>query len=461
MTMVLRNKRNIGGNSSRTTASSSSAAARQMNYLEWIVDCGSMDFLCQRPPPPSLPQQPTFPGIKFDAAQKHEELLDALIQEQTKNASQQSLDDSDVSLLRKRRRKNTGNSKQVAPVVDMVPSDPAEFFHPHCRLQKDKGKGEPIGSDICAKGREACLDKLRTKMRLLMEVGDQSSAANMKRKEAKVSHIEKFIETRSLLELRMGFLSMTYGILVRWDQNQQATLVVLRKMCNDSFYPVKSLEYSVPEEPAQDSVQCDQVVAQKNAITQRPEGTEVTLLEPPYLVSRPESFEPPLLTISIVSLTGLSKKSNWSMQLVYEHHLEKISFVYDNASNTFIPKTGEVMKHTITDSDLDLGNLELRLLESKPRSRTKRRLVCTMKVPLDSLQPQPASGAQPTRMQIPLAHDPETCVTLEMMLVSNYSQWVTKELKARHNQSPRIAWTEPIPDDDDADSPWNWICSVC
>jgi hypothetical protein len=452
--MVLRKKVNI-----RDGSLASSTSSQQMNYLDWMVDCGSMEFLCQRSPP-CLPQHSAASTARFEAAQKHEELLDALIQEQAKNATQQSLDDSDNGLLRRRRRKSTGSSKQVAPVVDLLPSDPADFLHAHCRLQKDKGKGEPVGSDICAKGREACLAKLRTKIRLLLELGDQSSAANMKRREARVSRVDKFVETRSLLELRMGFLSMTYGVLLRWDPNQKVTLVVLRKTCHESFYPSKSLEIAAPAQ-TQEPLQCDQVVVEKNAIVPRPEGTEVTLLEPPYLVSRPENFEPPLLTISVLSVSGLSKRSSWTIQLVYEGHVEKVSLTFDSASSKFVPKKDGPMKHTITDSDLDLGNLEIRLLESKPLSRNKRRLVCSMKVPLDSLQPQAADRAHPKKLQIPFSHDPNMTVLTEMMLVSSYNQWVSQELKARHLQAPHVPWKDPVLEEDDFASPWNWICNVC
>ena len=44
------------------------------------------------------------------------------------------------------------------------------------------------------------------------------------------------VETRSLLTLRMGFVSMSYGILLQWDSEQKLVdLIVLRKMCRDDF----------------------------------------------------------------------------------------------------------------------------------------------------------------------------------------------------------------------------------
>lgn len=50
-----------------------------------------------------------------------------------------------------------------------------------------------------------------------------------------------FVETRSMLAVKMGFLSMRYGFLVHWNVSTGlAELVVLRKMCLESFMKVKS-----------------------------------------------------------------------------------------------------------------------------------------------------------------------------------------------------------------------------
>ncbi len=44
------------------------------------------------------------------------------------------------------------------------------------------------------------------------------------------------VETRSILTLRMGFVSMSYGILLQWDCGTRLVeLIVLRKMCRDDF----------------------------------------------------------------------------------------------------------------------------------------------------------------------------------------------------------------------------------
>lgn len=81
---------------------------------------------------------------------------------------------------------------------------PEDVLHPQCRLQKDKGKGEEVGSNICAKGIHPCLAKLRAKMHLLVTNCDpknaQNTTATMKRKPAIVSaDFSNFTEMRSIL----------------------------------------------------------------------------------------------------------------------------------------------------------------------------------------------------------------------------------------------------------------------
>ena len=186
----------------------------------------------------------------------------------------------------------------VLCIQDIMAKDhlenPEHYVHPKCRLQKDKGRGERLESFISATGRESCLVKLRDKMKLIVEVSgelDSNSAtlfnnnnnddtasvtsssstnnintnssenknnnnskamsAGMKRRRAKIASIEKntnycegrddgscVIETRSMIELQLGFLSMQYGLLLRWDAYRTGRIVYvgLRKMCHDSFY---------------------------------------------------------------------------------------------------------------------------------------------------------------------------------------------------------------------------------
>lgn len=113
-----------------------------------------------------------------------------------------------------------------------------QYLHPNVRLQKDKHKGLAIGSHICAKGRTATATKLSSKMQLLSEHDPTVTFQH-----ARLSNVSSsLIETRSILRVQLGFLNMSYGVVLRWEVvTGTVTLVVLRKMCHvESFYPTKS-----------------------------------------------------------------------------------------------------------------------------------------------------------------------------------------------------------------------------
>lgn len=374
--------------------------------------------------------------------------------------------------------------------------DPRTYLHPLCRMQKDKGKGEAVGSNICAKGRDACLEKLRTKMQLLTEIAMQGGgalttldavgkkSAMMKRRKAKISErCENFTETRSLIELRMGFLSMQYGVLLRWDTSRtRVTLVVLRKMCHSTFYPVhKSMNNSAANMQQQpmtnwslqesSSPQVRDVVGDKHAILQRPDGTEVTLLEPPYRVKRPEHFEPTVLEVSVLFASGLSRRSNWTVQLNYDTCTQNILLGWDPELGCLSPKLGDALKHGLLTQDLDLSCLEIKLFEHRLRRKNQRRLVSTMKVPLTNLKAQPSVGGKASRMKIPCQDDHDASIALDLLLKSDYAHWLNKELDARRREevsgfSWRAAYFVPdkkldTEEQEEENDPWEWICSVC
>lgn len=135
------------------------------------------------------------------------------------------------------------------------------FLHSKCLLQKDSGKGVDPGTGISASGRESAMAKLIEKMDLLAEVEHEGSFSNavLTRVQAKNMtqsrrdlnfgfdplHESGFVETRSMLAVKMGFVSLKYGIMVHWNKSTGlAELIVLRKMCPDSFMKAKSLQKS-------------------------------------------------------------------------------------------------------------------------------------------------------------------------------------------------------------------------
>lgn len=133
----------------------------------------------------------------------------------------------------------------------------AGYLHPQCILRKENPKkkmgafkskkGENDNNATSAVGREETLLKLQKKLSMLgdIESGKFGKAAEMLRSDAVAFVIEGAgaiasavtkVETRSILTLRMGFVSMSYGILLQWDcSSRLVEMIVLRKMCRDDF----------------------------------------------------------------------------------------------------------------------------------------------------------------------------------------------------------------------------------
>ena len=156
----------------------------------------------------------------------------------------------------------------------------SSFLHPDCVLRKEKAELQnrmqiTFGlqnskqqlpnscTSPAAVGREETLAKLSEKLRMLGEIesGKYGQAAEMRRSDAvsfllapepqqkghrrgnslsslPANHPKQSIkvETRSLLSLKMGFVSMNYGIQLVWNTDcRLVEMVVLRKMCRDDF----------------------------------------------------------------------------------------------------------------------------------------------------------------------------------------------------------------------------------
>ena len=400
---------------------------------------------------------------------------------------------------------------------------PESFLHQAVRLQKDKGKGSEVGSEICAKGIPACVGKLRQKMQLLTEhccvqTGDSAgkgtafvatstgAVASMKRRNAIVSERHpNFIETRSLLTIRMGFLSMSYGILLRWDTGKTGlvTVVVLRKNCHDSFYK-RSSTLQNPQASFSPSRSNMTSVTNSGSLprsltpnsvspaTSMDEDEEIIRLnQSPYLIPRPPVFSPSEIIVSVLYANGLNKKSHWTVQLQLGDQIENILLSYDGALMT--PKLGGPLRYTmpsssafakssspsITSGAID-AVLEIRLLEHKVRRKT-RVLRCSMVLPLCSLEAVGSSTANnsssastsvptPTQLRIPCPDG--GAIQLEASLVSDEAIWQREELAARQNQQEQRLWWKkshssrsPVTvvdiegsNNNSSPSSWDWLC---
>ena len=160
------------------------------------------------------------------------------------------------------------SSLSISTVDSFLPS-PGSFLASDCRLQKDKGNGVEPGTAITCYGREASLEKLRRKTAILGQAisGDEkkfskndsdsdtsfrrpwgvlkpTAKAEMRRGPVKLTKLNP-PETRSILEVKMGFLSLKYGILFQWNKIEGLVeLVVMRKMVTGAFMDVEAIDVS-------------------------------------------------------------------------------------------------------------------------------------------------------------------------------------------------------------------------
>lgn len=344
-------------------------------------------------------------------------------------------------------KKSSSSSLSIVDIMAKTNLEsPSYYLHEQCKLQKDKGKGDKLGKTISAEGREQTLTKLRDKMKLIVEVSGElesssilssfnnkdlasmdspfpasginskgstgpskTMSAGMKRRRAKIALIEHnnrctsgeengsyIIETRSMIEFQLGFLSMQYGLLVRWDayQTGQVVFVCLRKMCHDSFYtkipspppivstetsttattktgkssaPLSQYPKSIMKKKSQGLAPLhpnhavdgganhhpDTISAMKkreitapfvirspkggnHAIYQRGSGsTEVVLVDAPYRVPHPNAFAPSVLSLDIHRLSGLDPKSIWTLIMTFDGNTEIAHLKYNHREGVF------------------------------------------------------------------------------------------------------------------------------
>ena len=338
-------------------------------------------------------------------------------------------------------------------------AEPPFYIHDHCRLQKDKNKGDAVGSEVCAVGRAACLEKLRQKMELLTQVAtgkldaskgndtrkQKKPSASMKRRKAKVSEeTPTYTETRSVIELKMGFLSMQYGVLLRWDtaKTGKIVMVVLRKMCAESFYSKECVRKreAIPEMKVWPFSWTD-----NHAIWTQRDATEVSLLEPPYLIAPAPEVQPVALTISVLQLADFDPSATWCVLFTINGESHKI--VHRHGQTTTKSLDWELPAKTV---ELDL---EISLTEQK-RSRNKR-----------------GRGKQIYPLHLLVDGDgdklsiltPCGVIHLRIRHESEYCHWLRQELEARGREPelpvctavPEIAYDHDVAED----SYWNF-CGV-
>lgn len=326
---------------------------------------------------------------------------------------------------------------------------PHTFVDPNCRMQKDKGKGELPGIDVCAEGRNACLHKLRQKMELLAQasLGNASGNAEMKRRRARIVDVtSQHAETRSIIQLRMGFLAVQYGVLLRWDRTTHLiNFVVLRKMCSESFYnkalPSSSstveLTPTPPPVTSPSTYELQNVVDGNHAIFQLADGCEVALLEPPYLVDRPKTFTPSVLRVNVTNVDGLKPQSTWIVKIRLENVSQTLRLGWNNQDGaSFEPRnsgsTKTKLEWQVPPSSIDL-ELEVIVYEQRRRENRRTLLHTTIPVPLSFLSPFSSKETAKSK-QVVIDVDDESSLTLAIHHQSDYAHWLQREVDARKEE---------------------------
>jgi hypothetical protein len=258
----------------------------------------------------------------------------------------------------------------------------------------------------------------------------------MKRRKALVAEeTDKFTETRSLIELRMGFLSMQYGVLLRWSHGK-VQLIVLRKMCSDSFYktlkvPRGHLSHSTVTTPMCGIIQSALNLSGDNhaIVDEHPHGLEVSLLDPPYRVPRPDNFPESFLKLSVLCIEGWNDHgSAYSLHFHVEDIVEKCRLIHHEERNLYVPRRPGTMEWEVPLE----GQLNIFLYEHKRQRNKRKRLVRKLPVPVSSLTPQP-TPARPRKLVLPLNNDGAKLLML-IAYHSDYAHWLQQEAEARKRE---------------------------
>mmetsp|Transcript_27877 Transcript_27877/g.42685 ORF Transcript_27877/g.42685 Transcript_27877/m.42685 type:complete len:585 (+) Transcript_27877:219-1973(+) len=395
-------------------------------------------------------------------------------------------------LLRRRSSSNMsflGNTNKRAAVAPLPISDeahplPRSYLHKDCRLQKDQGIGQKPGSDCCTTGSDATLAKLQDKLEMLHHVSapnDQKSIAgnaSFKRKPAKIVSIsDQYTETRSLIKLGMGFLRLQYGVLLRWEMNTgRIELIVLRKMCTDSFY--KNLPNHVSQHHHMEQQTPEWLVMDGNhVVLQRHGGTEVALLEPPYKVKQPDVFEPSRLSAHVHAFKGLDAYSLWQIVLVLDTKSRRVRVQYDETSQKWRADDNLEWELPNICGDLDMT---VEVFEKRRARVRKLRMKQTKPMPLAGGESRISEKRQLrfTEEKAEAGQGKGIEFTITFYHQSDYGHWLFQELEARKKDEAMngFVWKLPVyrhglmKDDDDEDhynlreeeDEWfETCCSIC
>ena len=366
----------------------------------------------------------------------------------------------------------------------------AAFLSMDCSLEKRDGTTSP-GSDISmissntslndairvVHGRDATLSKLEQKASLL------SVAGRTNVKLGQVHVMRNGYETRSIVKIRVKLISVIYGILLQW-KNGLVRYVVLHKMPPDSFMeddttaastPISfssTPDSSLPNSPLSQSSAsprenhspsraskylytdmsfhssshydsaCTVVMQSRTAQAGGNNETEVTILQPPWLVDRPAEFEKPTLTVTVLRAQGLRNGPLLSSIMPTMQSFVKLNLSEDSHRTGIVKMRGNPIWED-TDNNVALLSvdpssdrfLKVEICDHKPMKNVKLSVVYVPLALVESKKNDEAAQVTlPCRMR-QSAGGGYGSITLSLSLFDPRREWLDLEMRARERAS--------------------------
>jgi hypothetical protein len=171
------------------------------------------------------------------------------------------------------------------------------------------------------------------------------------------------------------------------------------------------------------------------------------MLDPPYLVDRPDTFPPALLSVNVLNVDGLNPKSTWIVKVVVEGVTQTLRLGWNQDDASFEPRNSNTMRlqWQVPESSIDL-QMDMMVYEQRrsPRQQRRRRLKTTLPVPLTFLDATATSDAARSRFVV-VPVDDASSLTLSINFQSDFALWLQQEVDARKKEEvSRFKWTAPF-----------------
>lgn len=144
------------------------------------------------------------------------------------------------------------------------------------------------------------------------------------------------VETRSLLTIRMGFVSMSYGILLQWDYDSRLVeLIILRKLAREDFLDgnedttdsstAAATTSTKPSTASLESAVSD-IVSESNGYRKQEVDGYTGMNFFPQLLSEPDQKPDSFLSVSVVNIKNIHTGCNMCLDpKISNEHIGKES----------------------------------------------------------------------------------------------------------------------------------------